>query len=412
MNRYVITVLMAALAVLSSGCFLNVTSHRQPDGSLVYAGEVYNEGAPLSSPSVEGTFFDAAGNVITTRTAPVCTVLPSKSVSAFRVSLPPGIQDPARVEWKLLGDEVADAYVATGLSATVTNIVPEGGVVDMSSVYGEIRNDSDRQYRGASLCIGWANDKGEILDVGYGFGAGWRLDPGGVMPFEVQIDNIPEDATHLNFYLDAGVTPTGPAPSVVDLPGSALQHGFTVKLPTTGGIFSLTGVEVHNSTQQSRIPAVVPTIRDGSGKLLSTSGTSTFCQVTAPPGGFTYASYSLTRAGADMPAPTVRVEARERGEGALLPHVLEPSNVTRSNESNDHTTVKATIKNTSGVTLTRINACAGVYDATGNLVGVFPTITPLRPVGGLAPNASMSVTIDVPTFGTAASAKMIADGFE
>jgi hypothetical protein len=412
MNRYVIVALLSALAVLSSGCFLNVTSHREPDGSLVYAGEVYNEGAPLSSPYVEGTFLDAAGNVIATETGAVCNVLPSKAVTAFRLKLPPGTADPARVEWKLLGDEVEDAYLATGLTATVTNIVPEAGITRTSSVYGEIRNDSNRQYRGASLCIGWANDKGEILDVGTGFGAGWRLDPGTVMPFEVQIDDIPDGATHLNFYLDAGVTPTGPAPSVVDLPGSALQHGFTVKLPTTGGIFSLTGVEVHNSTQQPRIPAVVATIRDGSGKLLSTSGTSTFCQVTAPPGGFTYASYSLSLAGADMPAPTVRVEARERGEGALLPHVLEPTNVSRSNAANGFTTVKATVKNTSGMTLSRINACAGVYDAAGNLVGVYPTETALRPAGGLAPNASMTVTIDVPTFGTAVSAKMIADGFE
>jgi hypothetical protein len=378
----------------------------------VYTGEVYNQGAPLSAPYVEGTFFDAAGNVIKTQAGPVCNVLPSKSVSAFRVELPPGTADPARVEWKLLGDEVADAYLATGLSATVTNIVAEAGITGTSSVYGEVRNTSDRAYRGAYLCIGWANDKGEILDVGFGNGAGWRLDPGGVMPFEVQIDDIPAGSTHLNFYLDAGVTPTGPVPSVVDLPDSALQHGFTRSIPTAGGVFSITAVEVHNTTQQVRLPVVVATIRDGAGKLLSTSGSTTFCQVAAAAGGFTYASYSLTLAGTSMPNPTLRAEAREISANVGGPHLLEPQNVTRSAGSGGRTSVKGTVKNTSGVTLSRINACAGVYDGAGNLVGVYPTETALRPAGGLAPNQSMTVTIEVPTFGTGVSAKMIADGYE
>jgi len=412
MHRLAIAALLSLIGVLSAGCFLNVTSHREPDGSLVYAGEVYNEGAPLSSPYVEGTFFDAAGNVIQTETGAVCNVLPSKGVSAFRVTLPPGTADPARVEWKLLGDEVEDAYLATGLSATVTNIVPEGSILGTSSVYGEVRNDSDRQYRGASLCIGWANDRGEILDVGFGLGAGWKLDPGTVMPFEVQIDDIPEGATHLNFYLDAGVTPTGPAPSVVDLPNSVIEQSLTRSIPTTGGVFSITVAEVHNTTQQPRLPVIVATVRDGAGKLLSTAGTFTFCQVTAPPGGFTYNSYSLTLGGSTIPTPQLRVEARERGADALQAQSLQPTNVTRSTAADGITRVKATVKNTSGVALTRINACAGVYDAAGNLVGAYPTETPLRPAGGLAPNASMTVTIDVPTFGTAASVKMIADGFE
>ncbi len=408
MLRRLLTLGIAGVVtLLTTGCFLNVSSYTDDDGSIVYVGEVTNDGAPLSFALVEGTFYDANGAVITTATGPVCRVMPAKSIAAFKVVLPPGTAQPARAEWKLTGDRIEDAGLADGLSGQLLGSSPTSAGQTKPAVYGEMRNNSNREYRRGYVCVAWKNVKGDVIRVATGTAAGVRFSPGDVLPFVVYED-VPADAVGVEFYLDAGVFPPPMTPpDVVDLPEGAFQHALRRSGPPIGGgpgtLFLGLG-EVHNDGDSMLVIDMSATTRDASGDVNGVSGGSGFCRVPAAPGGFTYGSYVLTSASGPTPPLDLKIEGEVVDPGDM--EILDANNVTDSG-SGAGVTVKGTVRNTSGKTLQSVFVCAGVYDSSGTVIGAFPGEADL-PAGGLAPNA----TVQVPAFGDGASAKMIAAGRE
>jgi hypothetical protein len=397
--------------ILTSGCFFGVTSYRDEDNALVYVGLVQNEGAPLVNPVVQGTFYDANGNVIATQEGSACRVMPSGSIAAFKVTLPPNTAQPAKADWKLTGEAVDDAYLAEGLTGMLFGDGDSFPPGEPRSHFGEMRNNSGNTYSGGDACVAWTNDRGEVLRMSSGSAAGLKFAPGGVLPFVVRED-VPPEATGALLFLDAGVTPPGrPAPTFVEFPRSAFQHALEQSGPSpTGGLAGTLFLglgELHNTGSTLAFMDLVAVTRDAAGHPtgMSDSYNASFCRVPAAPGGFTYGSYIFNAAGT---APALEVKI----EGVYHPlnttEIIATSGVTHSS-SGAGERVRGTIKNTTSETLTSVDACAGVYDASGKVIGAFPGY-PTLPAGGLAPNQTVSVTIDVPTFGNANSAKLIASG--
>jgi hypothetical protein len=377
----------------------------------VYVGEVTNDGPPLSVPVVEGTFYDAAGNVIATESGRACRVMPSKGISAFKVVLPPGTPDPARAEWKLAGETTDDAGLATGLTAELFGTGPAFAGATKGQVFGEIRNNSTNVYQFGFVCVAWVNAKGEVIRVAEGTAAGMKFAPGDVLPFSV-FEDIPPEAVDAVFFLDAGVTlPPRPAPVFVPLAGSAFQNKSEVVFPGPNGGTVMLGTGEIRNTSSSTIAAVVSaSTRGADGHPNGASVGGGECRVPAEPGGITYGSYILVSAASGAPPLDVKLDAIAAPESGA-PEILSVSGVTRSNASGGLQRVRGTIRNDSGARLSTIFFCAAVYDANGDVIGMAPGFAEV-PMDGLAPNETITVQADVPAFGTGTSAKMIAAGFE
>ena len=398
--------LIVGLAVLASGCFFNVTSYTDTDGSTVYVGEVRNDGPPLSGPYVTGTFYDANGNVITTQDGDVCRVMPTSSIAAFKVRLPAGTPKPARVEWKLNGTEVENPYLAEGLTAWISATAPASPGTDLGLVYGEMRNDSASTYIRGYVCIAWVNAKGEVLRVGTGSAAGLRLAPGQTLPFAVR-ENPPAEATDALFFLDAGVTPPGqPQTTIVDLPDSAFRNASERSGPNLGGNGTLyLGLgEIHNGGSSTLSASLSAVARGSDGKPVAVGG-GDYCDVPAFPDSFTYGVYLMTTNASPPPPPDLKLEGAVL-VGDAAPGELTPTNVTKSGSG--IVKVSGKIKNTLSEPITMILLCAGSYDASGAVIGV--NATRIFIDAGLAPGATRSFTIDVPSFGDVSTVKAIAAG--
>jgi hypothetical protein len=400
---------MIALALIGGGCFLNSTHYQAKDGSTVYVGKVVNDGPPLSDPIVEGTFFDANDTVITKASGPACRVMPTKFAAAFKVTLPPGTAPAARVEWKLTGTTVDNPYLATDLTAQLFGTGPPLIGSDKPQFFGEITNNSANTYLRGHVCAAWMNAAGEVVRVASTEASGLRFNPGDVLPFALSED-VPQEATQVEFFLDAGVTTPGSPPfTFVRLPPSAFQHATqrSGPLPGGGGTGFLGIGEVRNAGSTPIIVVVGAVTRGADGHPNGVSAGNDFCGVPAYAGGFTYGSYVLTTA--QSPAPPLELNIDGEAFPAEFELPLTPTNVAKVGGATLGQRVTGTVKNTTGKTLRLINACAGVYDAAGNVVGAFP-VRPTMPAGGLAPNASVTFSVDVPTFGTAKTVKAIAAG--
>ncbi len=408
MHKSLAVALFGLLAVLSSGCFFNVTSYTETDGTTVYVGEVQNDGPPLSNPIVTGTFYDAAGNVITTQTGSACRVMPTKSVAAFKVTLPPGTAKPARAEWALSGREVADAYLADGLSGQLFGTGPATPGTAKPQVFGEIRNDSANTYTGGYVCVAWVNAQGEVLRVAEATAAGGEFAPGDVLPFSLR-ESVPAEATDALFFLDAGVTPPGEVrPTFADVPFSAYQNEFELNGPNFAGqgtLYVSLG-EIHNSGPKSFYPRMIAVLRDGAGHPTGVGESSRdLCDVPAFPGSFAYGGYIM--ATSTMPPPPVerRIEAQRFATIEAVAK-LTPSNLAHSPVSAAIELVSGKLKNPGTGRLAAAVVCAGAYNADGLLVGVGMAELP----EGIAAGATVSFAVSVPVFGDVASIKAIAGG--
>jgi hypothetical protein len=392
------------LAILSGACFFGVTSYQAPDGSTVYVGVVQNDGGALSNPVVQGTFFDAQGNVITTATGSTCRGLPPKGVSAFQVTLPPGTAMPARAEWKLSGT-AGDPGLADGLTAQLFGTAPPIPGTSTGSVLGEITNNSANQYLTGYVCVAWVNAAGNVIRVAQGDAAALRFAPGQSQPFAIQA-TVPPEATGVLYFLDAVRGDAAhPLPSVIDLPNSVFQHAKQTAGPVTGGSFYLGSGEVHNTGSSPFFASLSAVTRDATGNPTGASSSVGLCDVPAFPGGYTYSGYVFASSDPTTPAVNLKLEG-EQISGWMS---LSPTGITNSAGASGLQHVAGTITNTTTQTLTVVRACAALYDATGTVVGIFPANV-VVPAGGLAPNATVALSADVPTFGVVATAKAIAAG--
>lgn len=397
---------LAAFAILATSCARGVTrttSYRAPDGSLVYVGEAYNNGpADLSGATLEATFYDAAGNVTRTELAFPCRVMAKNTASPFELRLPPGTAEAARVDWKLVGDDVPSVGLAEGLTAEIHTTL---ALTDQTLVYGEIRNTTANTYVQGYLCIGWRDAAGNVARIG-ATGA-LRLGPGEAVPFAALADLLPGTLEPV-FYLDAGVTLPGKAqPQFVDVPMSAFQHSSTFGPSPLDAAYHMLGIgEIKNTTSSVLVAEIAAVTRDPSGRVLSASPDVDLCNVAAPPGGFTLGIWSLNHAGSSNPPPSFSIQARKMTSSQRV--VISTSSVTKSAAAAPSIKVSGKVKNTSSKTLALLHVCGIAYAADGRVIGAMGET--LFPDGGLAPNASESFSIDVPAVGSVSTVKAIADG--
>lgn len=410
MKRCVATFIIAALAVLASGCIFNVTSYRDADGNIVYVGEVKNDGAPLSSPEVVGTFYDAAGGVIATERTNACRVMSTGSVAAFKLVLPAGTAQPARAEWKLEGEVVDNAYLADGLTAEITGTAPATPGTDVPIVVGEVQNNSANTYTGGYVCLAWVNPRGEVLRVAEGSGSGIRFAPGARMPFYLR-EEAPAGATDVLFFLDAGVTPPGEQPPpVVDLPETAYRNEFQSSglNPLGSGNLFLSLGEIHNNGSQTIDPILTAVTRDAQGRLTGVADSRGLCLVPAFPGSFTYGGYILTNNASASQQPQLSLEASQPPDQDTF-RKLTPTSVKSSTGSGGLVRVTGRVRNTTDVTLLLVGVCAGTYDADGTVIGAAMGFAEVG-FGGLEPGETAEFEIEVPAFGDVDDVKAIAAG--
>lgn len=398
--------LVLIIGVTSTGCFLNVTHYKATDGSIVYVGDFYNDvsGPGFSTAQVQGKFYDASNNLITTKTGFTCQGVNPKGVVPFNVTLPPGTAEPARVEWSML-DTPSDPFLATGLEASVTNTFAIG---DRTFVVGELRNTSANVYVNGYPCASWTDAQGKVVRMTQGRVAGVRLGPGDVRPFEILVDTPPAGST-IHFYLDAGVTnvPGHVGPTAVDVPTSALQHGWGITFPSGDSVLTYGVSEVHNTSGTHFIPEAIATVRDASGKLVAVNSGDSQCSVNAAPGSFSFVTYDVTAPSSVTTSPDVSMQGYQYNDGPVyFPSVSGLSyHVTGLN-----VTATGMLTNTSSATLKKARVCVGSYNAAGAVQGAGMT-TLAMPAGGLAPGATASFTVNFGDPFAVASVKAVADGF-
>lgn len=411
MRIHPLLLLLLIIGVAGAGCFRDVSSHRRGDGSLVYTGEVINNGDPLASPDVVGTFYDAAGNVIARAHANVCRPMPTGVASGFEVALPPGTQDPARVEWALQGERSAPGS-DVGLGKVSGEVIAQAtGALGETYIYGEIRNDSTASYNAGLACVGFENSDGEILGFSFGVTPGLRLLPGETEPFQAVLA-LPQPVTGARIYLDALVPRQLPARGepgdAVRLPSSSFRNARAFTRATTTGEIAGQYGEVHNNTADELLITVVGTARDADGGLRAVSEAGPRCHVTAKPGSFTFGSYSFAVDGS-APEATVTVE------GLISEKTpLSATDVKRSQPSAGVERVVYAVKNTSQEPLL-INTCVGAYDSSGKVVGMqearsLETTNGVQTAREVAPGETEHFTVDVPVTGKVSHVVVIADG--
>jgi len=398
--------LVLVVGVMSSGCFLHVSHYTAPDGSIVYVGDFYNDvpGPGFSTAEIQGKFYDAAGNLITTKSGFTCQGVNPKGIIPFKVTLPPGTAEPARVEWSMI-DTPSDPYLATGLEASVTNTFAIG---NQTYVVGEMRNASSNTYVLGFPCASWTDADGKVVRMTAGRAAGARLGPGDVRPFELSVDTPPAGST-IHFYLDAGVTVLAGhvGPTAVDLPASALQHGYGPTIPIDGSMTTFGIYEVQNTSSKHFIPEVVAEVRDGSGKLLAVNDADSICNVTAAPGSFSFATFMVKAPASVSTPPTLSVQGYQFNDAPVYFPAVSGLTFTKSG---DTVTATGTLKNTSAAPLMRARVCVGAYDGGGTVRSVAMTRLSL-PAGGLPPNATASFSVTIFDPWPATSVKAVADGF-
>mgnify|MGYP006952626357 CR=1 FL=1 len=411
MRRLLTLAPVIAVALLASGCVFNVTSYTEPGGSQVYVGEVRNDGPPLARPYVTGTFYDAAGNLMGTQSAPVCRVMPTGSVAAFKLELPYAVR-PARAEWKLNGTPVENAYLAEGLTAKLTSVGPRrpnpGNTIYRDTYYGEMRNESQNTYTGGHVCVAWVNANGEVVRVATGEVAGLRNAPGQVLPFAVE-EYAPSDATDVLFFLDAVVTPPGVPPLVIrDLPRTAFRHGEErAPFDENGSYYSGLG-EVHNSGSEILSIYTSAIARDAGGKPVGVRSREPMCTVPAFPGSFTFAGYYMETTTTPPPPLELKIEGVVLDPNSVAP--LTPANVvlTDPDELTETPFVTVTVKNTTGRRLEAVVVCAAGYDSSGMMNTASRTFP--QPGEGLDPGESRDFILELPRSGEIDSVKAIAAG--
>ncbi|MDP9237464.1 MAG: hypothetical protein M3P30_08735 [Chloroflexota bacterium] len=400
-------VLMAG--VLSAGCFVNVTQYIHPDGSTVFVGDFYNdaEGPGYGPAEVSGKVYDAAGNLIGNAGGYLCPggVYP-KGMIPFKAWVGPTAAKPARVDWSVI-DPPANPYLATGLTAKVTNTYTIGS---QTYVVGEATNNSKNIYVAATICASWTDANGHVVRETWNNGGAWRFNPGDVLPFSINVDAPPADST-IHFYLDAGRTdvPGYVAPNTLSIPLSALQHSFQQTLPAPGGGFVTLGMgEVKNTGSGHFLADAVANVTDASGKLLATRGEPSQCIVDAPPGGITYMSYTVT-ANVATP-PKITLQGVQYNNGTV--YFPKTSDLLFKVDNATHlVTVTGTLTNTSAAVLKSANVCAAAYDHGGIVRNIGMTNLDLPPAG-LAVGAKVPFTVIMSAPAGITSVKAIADGVD
>jgi hypothetical protein len=216
---------------------------------------------------------------------------------------------------------------------------------------------------------------------------------------------VPEGST-LSFFLDAGVaTADHPLPAVIDVTSSFTNIGTN----STGRALYFGSGEVRNTASTAiEAPTIAVVSHDSSGKLVVGS-TIDACPLDIPPGAMSFASYGILggAGGVDAPTVTLQTVAIEENPGIAL----ATSAVTLGSVQTNSATVSGTVKNNGSAPVFDVGVCAGVYDASGHVVGA-DFVVPTIPASGLAAGQSVSFTVKINAlFGTPTTAKAVGVGF-
>jgi hypothetical protein len=396
MRRFILIVVLTVIAALAMGCPMNVTHHREDDGSLVYVGNFSNEGdLALTGADIQATAYDAAGNVMATASDSLCQILPGKGILPFEVTFPPGTGDPARVDFKVVGTPTAEPYLATGLEARVV-AQTKFAFLDETWVTGVVTNRSSESYYTGYICASWTDANGNVVRVASGRTGLIAFPPGASIPF-VLVEKLPPEAVNISFYLDAGVVPPGePVRPVVSLPNTAFTNLFSVGYlfasPPNEGLPILGYGKIQNTTSHPiSAPSISATYSDASGNLLGAGEPYILCPAdVVPPGQFTFGGYQIVVPTGGSGLPKLQIQAQDLS--GFESYHLKASDVRVAGGFNG-AQITGKVKNASTKSLSILTVCGGVFDEGGDFIGA--SWVRLAPNGGLRPGASIGFTIDV-----------------
>ena len=159
--------------------------------SILYVvGEVVNDtSVPVYSVKVEGVFYDSAGGVVASRFtySYLDRTAPSQR-NPFKLSVYTGAETIDTFELALSWREssILDYDDVTVLSQDVRDYY---GV----EVYGEVRNDHEREMRGVEVAVTFYDAAGEVVDVDRAYASTTTLAPGATSQYSVK--TFDEDLT-------------------------------------------------------------------------------------------------------------------------------------------------------------------------------------------------------------------------
>lgn len=397
MKALLVVTLIAA--VLSTGCFLNISWYTASDGSTIYVGDYYNdqEGPGFGPAEVQGKLYDAGGNLIDTAGGFLCLGVNPKGLIPFKAWTGP-TAPPARVDWSIV-DPPSDPLLATDIDVKVTNTFVGG---DVTYVVGELTNTSTNVYVASTVCVSYTDADGRVVRSSWNNGGAWKFNPGDTLPFSVPIET-PPPGSEIHLYPDAQVDNPGTA---VEVPIAALSHNFQ-ETARQGNLFVTTGMgEVHNASNKPLYPDAVATITNTSGTLLATRGDPSECGVTIAPGASGFVTYIVKASvGAH---PKVQLQGFQSGTPVYFPEVRDVA--FESDTAARTVTVTGTIANTSAAVLGFVDVCAGGYDVNG-IVRAVGSLRLELPPEGLAAGATAPFEITMPDGGGVTRVKVIADGY-
>lgn len=159
--------------------------------SILYvAGEVVNDmSLPVYSVKVQGVFYDSAGEVVA-----------SRFTYAYLTRTAPGQRNPFKLS-VLSGAELIDSF-ELALSWRESSILDYDDIAVVSQdtrdyygveVYGEVRNDHEREMRGVEVAVTFYDAAGEVVDVDRAYASVTALTPGAISSYSVK--TFDEDLT-------------------------------------------------------------------------------------------------------------------------------------------------------------------------------------------------------------------------
>ena len=200
-TRLVWTLLSLPIALLLAGCLSvqNEALYAQ-GGSTYHVGEVLNKSDSVYRiTQVVGTYYDAAGNVVASKSGNTCAdVVNPHDVAPFELRIA-GSPQVARHEVAVQG-EVVPSVLPTHL--TLASAAARKDDIGMH-VSGSVTNEGSVPYQYVKVCIAFYDGSGAVVRTAFTLVGLGDLAVGQTGSFDVWSIGLPSEATSVRLWVDA-----------------------------------------------------------------------------------------------------------------------------------------------------------------------------------------------------------------
>lgn len=195
------TLLSISVALLLAGCLSvrNEVLYTQGD-AIHHVGEVLNDSDSVYRiTQVVGTYYDAAGNVVASKSGYTCAdVVNPHDVAPFELTIE-GSPQVARHEIAVQG-EVVPSVLPTHLALASADARKDD--IGMH-VLGSVRNQGSVPYQYVKVCIAFYNGSGGVVRTAFTLVGLGELGPGQAGSFDLWAIGLPSEATSVRLWVDA-----------------------------------------------------------------------------------------------------------------------------------------------------------------------------------------------------------------